>query len=74
MITIQYAIIGGTGVYDSGVASIQKTVNTEYGKVEVDIAEVEKQKEQSSSSSTANDGPIDINSLLKAKFAKARPR
>ncbi len=41
MITIQYAIIGGTGVYDSGVASIQKTVNTEYGKVEVDIAEVE---------------------------------
>ena len=36
----QYAIIGGTGVYDSGVASIQKTVNTEYGKVEVDIAEV----------------------------------
>lgn len=38
----QYAIIGGTGVYDSGVSSFQKTVQTEYGEVEVDIAEVEK--------------------------------
>jgi len=38
----QYAIIGGTGVYDSGVSSIQKTVETEYGEVEVDIAEVKK--------------------------------
>ena len=38
----QYAIIGGTGIYDSGVSSFQKTVQTEYGEVEVDIAEVEK--------------------------------
>jgi len=38
----QYAIIGGTGVYDSGVSSFQKTVETEYGEVEVDIAEVKK--------------------------------
>ncbi|HIM99802.1 MAG TPA: S-methyl-5'-thioadenosine phosphorylase, partial [Deltaproteobacteria bacterium] len=30
----QYAIIGGTGVYDIGVSSIQKTVETEYGEVE----------------------------------------
>ena len=41
MKTIQYAIIGGTGVYDSGVASYRKTVKTEYGEVEVDIAEVQ---------------------------------
>ena len=38
----QYAIIGGTGVYDSGVSSFQKTVKTEYGEVEVDISEVKK--------------------------------
>ena len=38
----QYAIIGGTGVYDSGVSSFQKTVETEYGEVEVDIAEIKK--------------------------------
>jgi 5'-methylthioadenosine phosphorylase len=38
----QYAIIGGTGVYDSDVFSFQKTVEKEYGKVEVDIAEVKK--------------------------------
>ncbi len=36
----QYAIIGGTGVYDSGASSFHKTVETEYGEVEVDIAEV----------------------------------
>ncbi len=43
MKSFQYAIIGGTGVYDSGVSSFQKTVETEYGKVvEVDIAEVKK--------------------------------
>jgi len=36
----QYAIIGGTGVYDSGGSSFHKTVETEYGEVEVDIAEV----------------------------------
>ena len=38
----QYAIIGGTGVYDSGVSSFKKTVETEYGEVEVDISEVKK--------------------------------
>ena len=38
---IQYAIIGGTGVYDSGVTSFQETVKTEYGEIEVDIAEIE---------------------------------
>ena len=42
----QYAIIGGTGVYDSGVSSFQKTVQTEYGEVEVDIAEVENHDEE----------------------------
>ena len=38
---IQYAIIGGTGVYDSGVTSFQETVKTEYGEIEVDITEIE---------------------------------
>ena len=38
----QYAIIGGTGVYDTGVSSFQKTVKTEFGEVEVDITEFEK--------------------------------
>ena len=38
---IQYAIIGGTGVYDSGVTSFQEIVKTEYGEIEVDIAEIE---------------------------------
>jgi len=41
MKTIQYAIIGGTGFYDSGVASFQETVKTEYGEIEVDIIEIE---------------------------------
>ena len=38
---IQYAIIGGTGVYDSGVTSFQEIVKTEYGETEVDITEIE---------------------------------
>lgn len=38
---IQYAIIGGTGVYDSSLSSYQKSVQTEYGGVEVEIAEVQ---------------------------------
>ena len=41
MKSIQYAIIGGTGVYDSGVASDKVHVQTEFGKIEVDIAEVQ---------------------------------
>ena len=36
----QYAIIGGTGVYGIGVSSFRNTVETKYGEVEVDIAEV----------------------------------
>lgn len=39
MKSIQYAIIGGTGVYDSGVASDKLSVRTEFGEIEVDIAE-----------------------------------
>ncbi|GIT63475.1 MAG: hypothetical protein Ct9H300mP21_10210 [Pseudomonadota bacterium] len=38
----QYAIIGGTGVYDSGVSSFQKTRGNGIWKVEVDISEVKK--------------------------------
>ena len=38
---IQYAIIGGTGVYDSGIASKKVSVHTEFGAIEVDIAEVQ---------------------------------
>jgi len=41
MKSIQYAIIGGTGVYDSGVASKKVSVQTEFGEIEVDIAEVQ---------------------------------
>ena len=41
MKSIQYAIIGGTGVYDSGVASKRFPVHTEFGEIEVDIAEVQ---------------------------------
>ena len=41
MKSIQYAIIGGTGVYDSGVASKKVSVHTEFGEIEVDIAEVQ---------------------------------
>ena len=40
MESIQYAIIGGTGVYDSGVASNKVSVQTEFGEIEVDIVEV----------------------------------
>ena len=41
MKSIQYAIIGGTGVYDSGVASDKISVKTEFGEIEVDISEVQ---------------------------------
>ncbi len=41
MRAIQNAIIGGTGVYDSGAASDKVFVQTEFGEVEVDIAEVQ---------------------------------
>ena len=41
MKSIQYAIIGGTGVYDSGFASDKVSVQTEFGEIEVDIAEVQ---------------------------------
>jgi len=41
MRAIQYCIIGGTGVYDSGAASDKVFVQTEFGEVEVDIAEVQ---------------------------------
>ena len=37
---IQYAIIGGTGVYDSGFASDKVSVQTEFGEIEVEIVEV----------------------------------
>ena len=38
---IQYAIIGGIEVYDSGVTSFQETVKREYGEIEVNITEIE---------------------------------
>ena len=41
MKSIQYAIIGGTGLYDSGVASDKVSVQTEFGELEVDIIEVQ---------------------------------
>ena len=37
---IQYAIIGGTGVYESNISSETIPVETEYGEVEIDIFEL----------------------------------
>jgi len=36
---IQYAIIGGTGIYESGISPETIPVETEYGMVEIDILE-----------------------------------
>ena len=44
MKSAQYAIIGGTGVYDIGVSSFSKITKTEFGDVEVEIAEVQEKK------------------------------
>ena len=41
MKSIQYAIIGGTGIYDSSVTSNKVSVKTEFGETEVDIIEVQ---------------------------------
>ena len=37
------AIIGGTGVYDAG-EGISKTIDTKYGKVELDILNIKGEK------------------------------